>query len=180
MPNGGSDCCGTCWYNARNKGEAGYAHAFDSEPAVCTIRDLAIEDPFYTFCANHPHRRPQRDPTPLGPVFTGKDDGSREFWMPSPDTEDIRRHLLALAGQVTNEPRAEYPIGIGSEAVVIWQLGEFREVRAVPDLERIAALEPPRAEPGPFDRSYEALIELARKALEKIHGDVEEEVSNEE
>jgi len=38
MPNGGSDCCGTCWFNARNKGEAGYGHALATEPARCTIR----------------------------------------------------------------------------------------------------------------------------------------------
>jgi len=30
MPDGGSDCCGTCWFNERNKGEAGYAHADDA------------------------------------------------------------------------------------------------------------------------------------------------------
>ena len=28
MPNGGSDNCGTCWFNERNKGEVG----FDPEP----------------------------------------------------------------------------------------------------------------------------------------------------
>ena len=43
MPNGGSDCCGTCWFNAKNKGEKGYGHAKDPEPAFCTIRALPIE-----------------------------------------------------------------------------------------------------------------------------------------
>jgi hypothetical protein len=57
MPNGGSDCCGTCWFNARNKGEAGYAHADDPEPKFCTIRGLAIENSFWTYCGNHPHPR---------------------------------------------------------------------------------------------------------------------------
>ena len=71
MPNGGSDCCGTCWFNAKNKGQAGYDHASDHEPAFCTIRSLPIEDAFYTYCGNHPHRTPERDPIPIGPVFTG-------------------------------------------------------------------------------------------------------------
>ena len=92
MPNGGSDCCGSCWFNAKNKGQAGFDHADDPEPDFCTIRDLAIKVPFYTYCGNHPHRRPEQDPIPIGPVFTGDPSGAREFWKPSPDTEEIRQH----------------------------------------------------------------------------------------
>ena len=63
MPNGGSDCCGTCWFNRRNRGEKGYNRADDIDvEALCEIRDVLIENPFWTYCANHPHRRPQRDP----------------------------------------------------------------------------------------------------------------------
>lgn len=58
MPNGGSDCCGTCPFNAKNKGEAGYAHRRDPEPHFCNIRSLPVDDPMYTYCANHPHRNP--------------------------------------------------------------------------------------------------------------------------
>ena len=97
MPNGGSDCCGTCWFNAKNKGESGYDHARDREPDFCTIRSLPIADPFYTYCGNHPHRRPERDPIPLGPVFTGEE---RELSQPSPDTEEIRQHLLSLLHKI--------------------------------------------------------------------------------
>lgn len=91
MPNGGSDCCGTCWFNAKNMGQAGYNHARDSEPVFCTIRNLSIETPFYAYCANHPHRRPYRDSIPIGPVFTGDSEGVRELWKPSLDTEEIRQ-----------------------------------------------------------------------------------------
>ena len=99
MPNGGSDCCGTCWFNARNKGEAGYGDADDPEPNFCTIRGLAIENPFWTYCGNHPHRRPDRDPIPIGPVFidAGGYPYGRKQWQPSPDTEEVRQHLLELA-----------------------------------------------------------------------------------
>ena len=69
MPNGGSDCCGTCWFNRKNRGERDWPkHADNTLPDHCEIRDLAIEDPFYTYCANHPHRRPERDRIPIGPV----------------------------------------------------------------------------------------------------------------
>ena len=47
MPNGGSDCCGTCWFNRRNQGERDWKmHADDSVEPYCDIRDRAIENPF--------------------------------------------------------------------------------------------------------------------------------------
>ena len=72
MPNGGSDCCGTCWFNRTNQGERGTQHRDESVPPYCEIRDLAIDDPFWTYCANHPHRRPERDPIPIGPVLASR------------------------------------------------------------------------------------------------------------
>ena len=47
MPNGGSDCCGTCWFNRTNQGERGTQHRDESVPPYCEIRDLAIDDPFW-------------------------------------------------------------------------------------------------------------------------------------
>jgi hypothetical protein len=170
MPNGGSDCCGTCWFNARNKGEAGYDHVDDPEPHHCTIRDLPIEDAFYTYCANHPHRRPERDPIPIGPVFTGDSSGQRQIWKRSPDSEQIRRHLLGLLEAMAEEPRSEYPIGIYCDEVVVWQLGEFRELRAAGSLLRVMAFRPDSAEAGPFGRTREGLVEAAYEALDKIRG----------
>ncbi len=170
MPNGGSDCCGTCWFNAKNKGQAGYAHSGDPEPASCTIRDLPIEDPFYTYCANHPHRSPERDSIPIGPAFTGDSDGTRELWQPSPDTEEIRLHLLELLARIEERPASEYPIGIHLDEVVVRQLGEFREARAVEGLKRISRFNPSAMEAGPFSRTRRGLVELARKALLQIGG----------
>ena len=165
MPNGGSDCCGTCWFNAKNKGEAGYAHASDPEPAFCAIRALPIADPFYTYCGNHPHRRPERNPIPIGPVFAGEE---RNLWQPSPDTEDIRQHLLVLLGQMEQQPRSEYPIGLCTDEVVVWQLGEFEEPRAAATLRRVAAFDSNSAEAGPLGRTRRSLVELAQMALAKI------------
>ena len=168
MPNGGSDCCGTCWFNAKNKGEAGYDHADDPEPPFCTIRSLPIVNPFYTYCGNHPHRRPERDSIPIGPVFTGEE---RQIWQPSPDSEDIRQHLLALLGQIEVRPRSEYPAGLYTDEVVVWQLGEFKESRAIDPLRRVASLDPNSAEAGPFGRTNRRLIHLALDALGKTeHG----------
>jgi hypothetical protein len=169
MPNGGSDCCGTCWFNARNKGEAGYGHADGPEPKFCTIRGLVIEHPFWTYCANHPHRRPERDPIPIGPVFiyAGGYPHDRKPWQPSPDTEEVRQHLLELVDAISEQPKEEYPTGIYTDEMVVWQLGEFREGRAVEELRRIAAFLP-EASAGRFGRTRESLVAVAKEALAKL------------
>ena len=174
MPNGGSDDCSTCWFNARNEGrdlpaiyEAGYLQ--NAEPDYCTIRKLAIEDPTYTYCCNHPHRRPDRDPLPIGPVFVDRQgSGCREMWQPSPDTEEIRLHLLGLLGSIKQEAAEEYPMGSYIDEVVVWQLGEFRESRAAADLRRIAAFS---SQPtyGRARRTRASEVALAHRALNKIY-----------
>jgi hypothetical protein len=172
MPNGGSDCCGTCWFNARNKGEAGYRDADDSEPNSCTIRGLAIENPFWTYCTNHPHHRPNRDPIPIGPVFidAGGYPYRRKQWQPSPDTEAVRQHLLDLVRAICEQPAEEYPMGMYSDEIIVWQLGEFREARAAHELRRIAAFSP-EASGGRFGRTRESLVAAAKQALGKLGED---------
>ena len=160
MPNGGSDCCGTCWFNRSNGGEAGYDHRDDSIAHYCVIRDVAIEDPFYTYCANHPHRRPERDQIPIGPITRYAGDGmsnEREVWLPSPDSEEIRQHLLEILEELAEHASADsYPIGHALEEVVIWQLGEFREKRAEDHISRISK----NPESHPKDVAREALAQI--------------------
>ena len=163
MPNGGSDCCGTCWFNRKNRGERNWTqHRGNPEADYCTIRDVGIEDPFYTYCANHPHRRPVRDPIPIGPITRYAGDGwsnERTVWRPSPDSEEIRLHLLELLrGLPAHAARDWYPIGQSLAEVIIWQLGEFREERAAELIESIS-----RSLGG-------SLGDVARAALEGIHG----------
>ena len=97
---------------------------------------MAIDDPFYTYCANHPHRRPDRDPIPIGPITRHQwNDGSeaRVIWRHSPDTEEIRLHLLKLLdGLFEHTAKDRYPIGHSLAQAIIWQLGQFKEQRAVP------------------------------------------------
>ena len=143
MPNGGSDCCGTCWFNRTNRGQRGFPDQSDPDAApYCEIRDIAIEDPFYTYCANHPHRRPDRDPTPIGPMMRNLSGGltnEREDWIPSPDSEEIRQHLLGLLDSFFEHiARDAYPIGPGIGEAVIRQLGEFKERRAEANIQWIS------------------------------------------
>lgn len=168
MPNGGSDCCGTCWFNTKNKGEAGYAHAFEPGPNHCQIRDLSVENPFYTYCANHPQRNPDRLPEPIGPVYTGDSQGQRVLWRQSPDSEPIRKQLLNLLAGIPLNPPPEHPLGLQLADVVIWQAGEFREPRAIPDLTRIAEFPSAPVDQDPFGRTRDRLKALAQAALEKF------------
>lgn len=166
MPNGGSDCCGTCWFNRKNKGEAGYGHTKDPEPAYCDIRDLAIEHPFYTYCGNHPHRIPWKLRVPIGPVYTGDCDGNREVWVDSPDNEEVRSGLLDLLGKLPDMDADEYPIGPMLGEVVIAQLANLGEQRAIPELRRIAAME--EGPPDRFANTNGEFIEMAKWALEHL------------
>lgn len=174
MPNGGSDCCGTCPFNSKNQGEAGYGHSGDPGPTLCRIRgDTAIETPFYTYCANHPHHNPEGIDVPIGPVYRG--DGDRR-WVSeeSPDTPGLRKKLIMLVERLPVNPQREYPFGLSLREAVIVQLGRWAEPRALPALRRIVAAAEQHPEPEAteieraFIRSAPVLAEAARQAIEQI------------
>ena len=81
----------------------------------------------------------------------------RRVWRHSPDTEEIRQHLLdLLAKTMEKEYIDSNPIMPDLAGIVIWQLGEFKEERAIDLLERVI-------EEGP-----ERLVSTARHTLEHI------------
>jgi hypothetical protein len=169
MPNGGSDNCGTCWFNAKNKGESGYDHVDDPEEDLCAIRNLAIPHPFYTYCSNHPHHNPTKIDIPVGPVFISDGFYGREIWVQSPDTEEVRLALLRILSEITETPHDDYDAGVAIDDMAIWQLGLFSEKRAVQQLERVVQFDPGSQSPGRFPRTREMTVELAKKALAQIH-----------
>jgi hypothetical protein len=103
-------------------------------------------------------------------VFTAALSGGRQLWQASPDTEEIRQHLLSLLDAQQQQPSSEYPAGMYADEVVVWQLGEFREVRAIAGLRRIADFDPSVREMGPFGRTRQTLVKMAREAIAKIEG----------
>ena len=81
-----------------------------------------------------------------------------------------QEELISKLDQIEEQPRSEYPIGIYADEVIVWQLGEFRESRALEGLRRIASFDPKTSESG-FGRTRQTLVQLALEALEKIkHG----------
>ena len=176
MPNGGFDCCGECWFNRANGGRTGSGNHDRSIASHCQIRDLPIRDPFYTYCNNHPYRLRRREPIPLGPVFVAEGAAStRKVWVASPDTEEIRSHLLRLLADDESifdqylyfGDRCYY--GAPIAVAVITQLAEFRERRAIPVLERI--------ERELADRPGQA--RFIRQAIERIRASSSEDGAGE-
>lgn len=85
---------------------------------------------------------------------------ARYFWQPSPDTGEIRQHLLDLLEEISRSVlQFGYPLGHSLGQIVVWQLGDFKEQRATEALTRLI-------ESGP-----EYLAEAALEALARIRGD---------
>lgn len=166
MPNGGSDCCGTCWFNSKNDGESGY-HGTKKEGAVfCKIRNIEIDDPFYTYCINHPHHNRKRIEIPLGPVYSGED---RQLLFEAPDNEETRLSLVKLLEEIKEKPTSEYPFGRGLDEEVIIQIGKLHEIRAIHALKRIAAFNPfTQPIKNPFKRDRIVTVGLAVETLAKL------------
>jgi hypothetical protein len=171
MPNGGPDNCGTCPFNTKNQGKRGYEHVNDRVPDFCRIRALPIRQALFTYCANHPYHNPGGIEVPVGPVFKADLEHcshQRLIWEPSPDTPEIRELLLKLLREMPEQPTDDFPAGWSLDEAVVWQVGEFRERRAVPDLERIAGFRPEVTSSGPHCRTRNTTVMLAREALRKI------------
>ena len=173
MPNGGSDCCGTCWFNRVNDGKSGFPKPPRRDDAYCEIRSVAIAHPFFTYCANHPHHNPDRIDVPIGPIYVS--DGypySRRVLEHCPDEEEVRAKLIELPEAMPETPRPGYPSATGLDEQVIDQLMAFREPRAVPGLRRVIAFDPMAATSDePFKRSRITTAGHAIEALAAIAGD---------
>lgn len=138
MPNGGSDCCESCWFNSNNEDEAGY-HGSKIEGVVrCIIRDIEIPDPVWTYCSNHPHHNRNKIDVPLGPVYVDDYPNSRKVWLQPPDNENIRLKLLEILDEISSQERNPSDDDIDLE--VIKHIAALREKRAVPMLLRISQL----------------------------------------
>lgn len=192
MPNGGTDNCMICEFNTNNRKshdieirksmqeiheikdkEArtkaltelfGESDTFKS--GHCRIRDFEIERAPYTYCANHDYRNPERHDIPVGPAFEGDSYQNRWIVQLSPDSASIRERLLQLLSEVNMTPAVEYRPGYSMWEMAIYQVGLFRDRRAVPDLERIAKLPLDVSRSNPDEHPHRnPLIYLARWAL---------------
>lgn len=186
MPNGGSDCCGTCRFNKANAGRQDGVplrpEHFDSfrEASYCEIRELDIENPFYTYCANSTVRLKRGVTVPLGPVYVHEwtevvnpETGARGLgsnripWVDAPDTEEVRAQLLRFLKELEllTDGYPWHGKDLGIE--VINELERLREPRAIPILKQIAK---DLDEKGEEPDGILIAIEKIQSAVDADHG----------
>jgi hypothetical protein len=132
----------------------------------------------YTYCVNHPKHAHTRIEVPIGPVLghgLGGESpppaiGDRAVILSSPDSPEIRDMLLSLLADAVEYQASEYPASPSLAEAVIWQLGEFREPRAVPNLTRLLTVTPKYEENGLMTAHVNRLPWRAERALAKIRG----------
>ncbi len=172
MPNGGSDCCGTCWFNSKNNGEVGHGGAKKEGIVKCIIRNLEIPNPFWTYCVNHPYHNPQKIDLPLGPVYICDSyPYYRKIWKLPPDTEEIRKKLLEILDNTDASEKEEYS-EMNLEEEAIHQLRILKDKRALPKLLKITKLDISnyKKEKHPMIHNKAITVGLAIEALLDISG----------
>ena len=168
MPNGGSDCCGECQFYGLESEKYLFNYPKRIDYPHCLLRAYVPEDPYYTYCVNHPHHNPYSVTIPVGPIYVpGKDLHTRKPTFPCLDSEKIRQGLLMILERIPEKPRKEYPSSTNFDAEIIKQVGHFKELRALNELLRIIKFDPNlKLEWHYFDRKY--IIAFAVKAVAEL------------
>ena len=149
------------------------------EASHCEIRGLDIENPFWTYCANHTSRMKRGVSVPLGPVYVHEwkevvnSDGvrvpvsNRIPWVEAPDTEEVRTQLLQFLKEL--ELLSDSYPWHGKDLVheVVDELERLREPRAIPILEQIAK---DLSEKGEEPDGIRIAIERIQSAMETDRG----------
>lgn len=177
MPNGGTDNCGECDFGI----------PLEDRKAHCRIRDIVIETPYWTYCANSQVTNPDRIETPVGAVYVdaGGYPYRRAVHHSSPDGfVGERLGILRQAARGELDPRTRR-----LQVALIQDLARENAAEAIPDLVALALAKPgdltfvgfPGPDAGTFDLSYRWETEAVRvefvrlaalRALRKLDTDV--------
>ena len=178
MPNGGPDNCLSCHFNLGRRSHGRRDDDDDLAPYgyrrhnYCTIRRIDIPDPAYTYCANR-FMTPDSEPytLPVGPVLASNNPfrgvAGREVWIPSPDTEEIRRYLLEM---VRNPTRGygSYANPFPMEVFVRPYMAAATQLVQWRDRRVIGALEELIEHPAFQDRRYDDRRNSVRAFLDDV------------
>jgi hypothetical protein len=112
MPNGGPDCCGNCAHN-RAVQEMAHPHPEQRkrfrELSHCTLRDVPIKNPFWTYCKNfgygkRPEDRNRNEPLVGGITASGLYEGYvRIPWHGNTEPRVAVLAACAICGRKTPE-----------------------------------------------------------------------------
>lgn len=179
MPNGGTDNCGECHFGTR----------LEDRRVRCQIRDIDIDEPHWTYCANNQVSNPQGIDVPVGPVYVDSGDYPyrRIAYLPSPDgLVNERLDVLEQAARGELDPRTRR-----LQVAVIQDLAREGAIASVPHLVDLAIAEPGELTPagfaGPeaemFDLSYwwesdAVRVEFVRLAALRALRQIEYEISD--
>lgn len=144
----------------------------NSEHDFCAIRDEHIENSCWTYCVNHPFFNKNDVTTTMGPMYRYAPNHSRRtVIVNSPDNQAVKDSLLEQANKI-KEVIDYHVIDLERDEVIVWQLGEFRDKRAIELLKRIKLFNEKVTVSPPTDVANctrKSLIEAATQALEKIN-----------
>jgi hypothetical protein len=169
MPNEERYFCGTCWFNLGHKDVPRDYHTGEPKSYLCVIRKVEISDPLRAYCANHTRGVPLKVAMPIGPIYQDDALGNRKVWFPLEDTPENRLFHLECLRNIGNIPMAEHPLGKTIFEIIMNQVIEWRESRAIPYLRRIAGLPTQRDNLDKKPALHENVaIEVATRALEKL------------
>ena len=143
----------------------------NSEHEFCFIREEVIENYCWTYCVNHPFFNKNAVITAMGPMYNyGPNHSERRVIVKSPDNQAVKDGLLEQANKI-KEVIDYHVIDLERDEVIVWQLGEFREKRAIELLEKIQEFNEKVEVTPPVqvaNCTRKSLINMASQALEKI------------
>ena len=139
---------------------------------IASIRRIDIPDPAYTYCANR-FMTPDHEPyaLPVGPVLVSNNPfrgvAGREVWIPSPDTEEIRRYLLEMVRDPTRG-YGSYANPFPMEVFVRPYMSAATQLVQWRDRRVIGALEELIKHPAFQDRRYDDRRNSVRAFLDDV------------
>lgn len=161
MPNGGWDCCAECPHSRQGVG-SDHPSGRDGDArqnVSCMFRSLPIQDPYHTYCANHPEHNRKGIRFPVGRVFGHAGDQRRMILVGVPNlSQRHRRALLRLVRRISTDQsdRDDSPFITSFDVEVVTHIGLLGDIRALAPLSRIAnwdlTKETQIADDDPFSR----------------------------
>jgi hypothetical protein len=157
--------CARCQFLAVRSAGPGSTPIAEAGPAHCSIRELPIDDPEGTFCANHSSLTPKPDRIAVGPVLRRSPESpeGNSILHETQDNRSVRDHLLDIVERIQVRSLADLTL---REATAIWQLTEFREPRAHFYIDRIEG-----DVSGPGIRLEPMEVTLGKHLFKKVVGE---------
>ena len=116
MPDGGSDCCGTCGFNKAMREIGSPSAGADSDEFLrlshCVLRDTNITTPFWTYCDNYSHVGAAKEGAEIrGPIYA---DGLFEGWycrIPWNGHHEARTNVAVTCSECGKEVESGVEVG---------------------------------------------------------------------